>query len=96
MIKDKKIVRTVQSTPQDYERGLKQVLPQGFTKLHDRIYLKHEAVEIEITYEIIDDFSIGLVRLPMMVVTWTFLGGDLTDQEKLLEKIDFSMQRGLG
>ena len=96
MIKDKKIVGTVQATPQDCERGLKQFLPQGFTKLHDRIYLKHEAFEIDITHEIIDDFSIGLVRLPMMVVTWTFLGGDLTDQEKLLEKIDFSMQRGLG
>jgi hypothetical protein len=32
----------------------------------------------------------------MMVVTWTFLGGDPTGQEKLLEKIDCSKQRGLG
>ena len=93
MIKDKKIVRTVQSTPQDYERGLKQVLLKD-CKLHDRIY-KYEAVEIEITHEIIDDFSIGLVRLPMMIVTWTFLGG-IDRSRKLLEKIDFSMQRGLG
>ena len=82
MIKDNKIVRTVQSTPQDYERGLKQALPQGFTKLHDRIYLRYEVIEIKITHEIIDDFSIGLVRMTMIVVIWTLLGGDLIDQEK--------------
>ena len=82
MIKDNKIVRTVQSTSQDYERGLKEIPPSGFTKLHDRIYRKHEALEIEFTREIIDDFSIGLVRMTMMVVIWTLLGGDLIDQGK--------------
>ena len=82
MIKDNKIVRTVQSTSQDYERGLKELPPYGFTKLDDRIYRKHEALEIEFTREIIDDFSIGLVRITMMVVIWTLLGGDLIDQGK--------------
>ena len=73
MIKDNKIVRTVQSTSQDYERGLKEVPPYGFTNLDDRIYRKHEALEIEFTREIIDDLSIGLVRMTMMVVIWTLL-----------------------
>ena len=82
MIKDNKIVRTVQSTSQDYERGLKEITPSGFTKLDDRIYRKHEALEIEFTREIIDDFSIGLVQMTMMVVIWTLLGGDLIDQGK--------------
>ena len=82
MIKDNKIVRTVQSTSQDYKRGLKESSPYGFTKLDDRIYRKHEALEIEFTREMIDDFSIGLVQMTMMVVIWTLLGGDLIDQGK--------------
>lgn len=31
--------------------------------------------------------------MTMMVVIWTLLGGDLIDQGKWLEKIDFSMNR---
>ena len=51
---------------------------------------------MEIRLRSLPDFSVGLVVLPMLEVTWEFIEGAEIRQRELLKKADLSMQRGLG
>ena len=89
------ITRVVQSTEADYHRGLMQAFP-GCVSVDDLVRIGWQGVVVEIRLRSLPDFSVGLVVLPMLEVTWEFIEGAEIRQRELLKKADLSMQRGLG
>ena len=89
------ITRVVQSTEADYHRGLMQAFP-GCVSVDDSVRIVWQEVVVEIRLRHLPNFSVGLVVLPMLEVTWEFKEGAETRQRELLKKADLSMQRGLG
>lgn len=87
--------RVIQSTEAEYHRGLMQAFP-GCVFVEKSLLIEWRNVKVAIDVRLLPDFSVGLVRLPMMEVTWNFLSGIEDQQQALLKKADLSMQRGLG
>ena len=68
----------------------------GCVSVDDLVRIGWQGVVVEIRLRSLPDFSVGLVVLPMLEVTWEFIEGAEIRQRELLKKADLSMQRGLG
>ena len=93
---DKRLVRDMATTEQEFRGGLAFSFPQGVTEQDGAFHIVHAGAAMEIRIAPLPPRVIALLRLPRLEVRIRFTAGTPEQQQAMLTRMDRAMQRGGG